>query len=120
MLPACYPNDRARRNPGTASLRGTRVERENTYCVSFGGGRSEPMEKDRLAYCGVFVILLWSLLVVDTLCAQGNVSFIARRDFATGANPVSVAVGDFNGDGHPDLATANSGGNTVSILLGQG
>ena len=32
--------------------------------------------------------------------------------------PVSVAVGDFNGDGRPDLAVANSVSNNVSILLG--
>jgi hypothetical protein len=31
-----------------------------------------------------------------------------------------VAVGDFNGDGKLDLAVTNYGGNTVSILLGDG
>jgi hypothetical protein len=31
-----------------------------------------------------------------------------------------VAVGDFNGDGFPDLAVANSGSNDVSVLLGNG
>ena len=31
-----------------------------------------------------------------------------------------VAVGDFNGDGIPDLVTANSADNTVSVLLGNG
>jgi hypothetical protein len=34
--------------------------------------------------------------------------------------PIAVAVGDFNGDGKPDLAVANLSGNTVSILLGNG
>ncbi|MGH9316094.1 MAG: FG-GAP repeat domain-containing protein, partial [Thermoanaerobaculia bacterium] len=33
--------------------------------------------------------------------------------------PYSIAVGDFNGDGKPDLATANTG-DGVSILLGNG
>jgi hypothetical protein len=31
-----------------------------------------------------------------------------------------VAVGDFNGDGKPDLATANFNSNSVSVLLGKG
>ena len=39
---------------------------------------------------------------------------------AVGANPISVAAGDFNGDGKVDLAVANLNGGTVSILLGQG
>ena len=34
--------------------------------------------------------------------------------------PVDAAVGDFNGDGIPDLAVANSEDNTVTILLGNG
>ena len=35
----------------------------------------------------------------------------------SGTGPDSVAVGDFNGDGKPDLAAANQSGNTVSVLL---
>ena len=46
--------------------------------------------------------------------------FAAHADYATGAIPYSVAVGDFNGDGKQDLATANPGGNSVSVLLGSG
>jgi hypothetical protein len=36
---------------------------------------------------------------------------------ATGTTPNFVAVGDFNGDGIPDLATANNVSNTVTVLL---
>ena len=66
------------------------------------------------------MLLLGSLLVVDAVWAQREVSFIARRDFRVGAPPQSVTVGDFNGDGRQDLATASLGANSVSILLGQG
>src|SRR5437870_7494716 len=40
--------------------------------------------------------------------------------FDTGSNPTSVAIGDVNADGKPDLATANNFANTVSVLLGNG
>jgi hypothetical protein len=40
--------------------------------------------------------------------------------FATGTSPASVAVGDFNGDGKPDLAIANSADGTVTVLSGNG
>ena len=33
---------------------------------------------------------------------------------------MAVAVGDFNGDGRPDAATANAGSNKVSVLLNDG
>lgn len=54
--------------------------------------------------------------------------FVVPPQYATGIGPLAVAVGDFNGDGKPDLAVSNncpaSGcGNspsTVSILLGNG
>lgn len=39
---------------------------------------------------------------------------------AVGSGPDAVAVGDFNGDGKPDLAVANGTDGTVSILLGNG
>jgi len=46
------------------------------------------------------------------------VSFAARRDFLVSQSPISVAVGDFNGDGIRDLAVTNS--DSVSVLLGNG
>jgi len=37
-------------------------------------------------------------------------SFATQVTFAVGTEPQSVAVGDFNGDGRPDIAVANVGG----------
>jgi len=57
---------------------------------------------------------------VTILLGDGTGNFTAASSPATGINPLSVAVGDFNGDGKLDLAVANEGSNTVSILLGDG
>lgn len=47
-------------------------------------------------------------------------SLFTATGFPVGNNPVSQAVGDFNGDGHADLAVINQNSNTVSVLLGNG
>ena len=57
---------------------------------------------------------------VSVLTNRGDGSFKAKRDYATGASPVSVAIGDLNGDGKPDLATANDAGSSVSVLANRG
>ena len=43
--------------------------------------------------------------------------FALKQDVATGSGPRAVAVGDVNGDGKPDVAVANAGANTVSVLV---
>ncbi|WP_026903893.1 FG-GAP-like repeat-containing protein [Pedobacter glucosidilyticus] len=43
-------------------------------------------------------------------------SFAAKVNFTTGTNPTSIAIGDLDGDGKPDLAVANRASNNVSIL----
>ena len=43
-----------------------------------------------------------------------------RTDYDTGKGPISVAIADFNKNGHPDLAVANQSDGTISILLGNG
>lgn len=45
---------------------------------------------------------------------------VAGNTYTTGTAPWMMAAGEFNGDGKTDLVTANSGANTVSVLLGNG
>jgi len=57
---------------------------------------------------------------VSVLLNRGNGSFQAKVDYRTGSSPLSVEIGDLNGDGKPDLAIANSEASTVSVLLNRG
>jgi hypothetical protein len=71
-------------------------------------------------------IALAVLALLPLGTARAQASFKAPLSFDAGSNPVSLAVGDFNGDGVTDLAVANAGGTTasdlgtVAILLGNG
>jgi hypothetical protein len=47
---------------------------------------------------------------------NGNISFSTYQDFNTGQSPMGIALGDLNGDGRTDIASVNSGSNTVSIF----
>src|ERR1700730_7737559 len=44
-------------------------------------------------------------------------NFVGAHDYAAATSPRGIAVGDFNEDGRPDIATANYSSNNVSILL---
>ncbi|HZU29428.1 MAG TPA: FG-GAP-like repeat-containing protein, partial [Bryobacteraceae bacterium] len=58
---------------------------------------------------------------VQVLLGNGDGTFLSPSTAATtGGGPVGVAVGDFNQDGRPDIATVNAAVGTVSVLLGNG
>ena len=64
------------------------------------------------------------LMLITLLLTPGGVTaapppptFTAPTPFTVGSNPEFVAMGNFNGDGKPDIAVANVGSNTVSVLL---
>src|SRR6266436_6398742 len=91
-------------------------------CTSRNSSGSRTMNRNSawILLPGAAVLpLLLSLAFPSAALAQ-TVSFIARRDFTAGYDPISVAVGDFNGDGVPDLVVADRVSNNVSVLLGNG
>jgi hypothetical protein len=57
---------------------------------------------------------------VSVLLGNGDGTFGATTDLATGLNPASVAIADLNADGNDDLVTVNYSANTASVLLGNG
>jgi hypothetical protein len=60
--------------------------------------------------------------VFQNFCIPGSIStnlFGARVDFPVGSQPYRLAVRDLDGDGHPDIVTANSA-NSISILQSTG
>ena len=55
------------------------------------------------------------------LLNNGDGTFRAKVDYATVANPTSVAIGDVNGDSRPDLVTSSIGyPSAVSVSLNRG
>ncbi len=65
--------------------------------------------------------LLLVLLLSGALPAAHAQTFnLASPSSTVGTNPAAVVSGDFNGDGKADLAVANYGSNSLSILKGNG
>ena len=85
------------------------------------GAREHPImtrNSTRLSLLVAATLFFWS--TVPTPAPAQTVSFTSQGDSAVGPHPQWVAVGDFNRDGKQDLAVANAGSNTVSVLLGNG
>jgi hypothetical protein len=70
----------------------------------------------------------WASSSLSVFLNEGNGTFAAQVTYATGVStysgggdhPQSVAAGDFDGDGRPDLAVANIESGTVSVFLNTG
>ena len=74
----------------------------------------------------VLKIIAVLILVISVTKTYAKTEFAPAKDYPVGINPKAVVIADFNGDGKPDIAVANSGdpeigdpGN-VSILLNNG
>ena len=58
-----------------------------------------------------------SVLLNTTTTGSATPTFSAKTDFSTGPHPTSVAIGDFNGDGKPDMVVTNADSTSVSVFL---
>ncbi|HET6932357.1 MAG TPA: FG-GAP-like repeat-containing protein [Candidatus Acidoferrum sp.] len=74
------------------------------------------MRFQRRVLAAVGVSLIWLGTPAD-ICAT---DFAAPKSYPVGTAPSFIVTGDFDGDGKPDLAVANTGSNDVSILLNNG
>ncbi len=52
----------------------------------------------------------------NTSAGTGNIGFATKVDYASGASPWIIAIGELDGDGKLDLAVANTNDNTVSVF----
>src|SRR5947207_15334599 len=66
------------------------------------------------------LLLAVGLATTAPRAVAGQLFAASWVSYGTGSSPYSVAVADLNGDGKPDLTTANEGSNTISVLLGNG
>ena len=62
---------------------------------------------------------IFTAATVSILLGNGDGSFEPAEDFAV-SRPLSITVGDFNGDSQQDLAVTNVDAPIVSIFLGNG
>ena len=104
---------------GVNALNGSGIAELVTTALGAG-----PSQSLRAVYPGVPGVWQSSESVVVNqvvnAVADSGLATAVNYGVGTGAEPDSVAVGDFNGDGIADLAVANSGTNNVSVLLGNG
>ncbi len=73
---------------------------------------------DKRCFWFLCIVILAVFLARSTMA--GAVVFDPSVYYDIGANPYSVAIGDLNGDGSPDLAAANYASEDISILLNNG
>jgi subtilisin-like proprotein convertase family protein len=98
-------------NPATGVVQVTNAQPAGTYPVTVMAFNS----------AGVSTTKAFTLTVTNPMpCGYLSFSGATGSPFGVAEGPWSVAVGDFNGDGKQDLATANFISNNVTVLLGDG
>jgi len=91
-------------------------------CLAIPSGRVERNRRRSLPF-GAATRYRPRLELLEDRTLMSAVSFSTPINYAVGGPGsilTTVAVGDFNGDGKPDLAVSNFGSSTVSVFLGNG
>lgn len=57
-----------------------------------------------------------TISVFRNTSTSGNINFATKADFTTGASPMSVSIGDIDGDAKADIVVSNNSANSISIL----
>jgi RHS repeat-associated protein len=85
-----------------------------------GSAKTFTLQKEqKQAYLGQNLASLnYEINKVFISLSNGDGTFQEPVSYPVGSYPQAVTWGDFNKDGHCDLAVANSGSNNVSILIG--
>lgn len=65
----------------------------------------------------LFIALCILLLFLLPVCIYSQAYFPSKTDFFTGQAPFDVATGDINGDGKPDMVSANFSDQSVSVFF---
>ncbi len=67
-----------------------------------------------------FVKKVYAAMAMAAVAFAQTPDFIQPASYATGGSSKYAAVGDFNGDGRPDIATYEPASQTLSVLFGDG
>ncbi len=85
------------------------------YCAAI-----QPRTHSRCVKLLLLAGAMGSFSIVAGVTPSGTLTPSPGSPLVVGAGPQSIAIGDVNGDGNPDIATANSAGNSVTVLRGNG
>src|ERR1700730_11578201 len=86
---------------------------QNTAAILMTGATRKPW----LRLFSVAVLLTCCAVGVERAAAQ---SFAPPANYDTGTDPRFIAVGDFNGDGKPDLVAADFAVSSISVFINNG
>ena len=105
---------------GTFTLKSSPAVGNAPYSFAIGDFNGDGILDMAVANCGNCSYFSYNSNTVTVLLGNGDGTFTTKSTLTVGTAPEFVAIGDFNGDGIPDLAVTNGSDNTITVLLGNG